>query len=127
MEDIFNRELWKLGLDSPEAQKAIIKSMSKDSGGYSIPTGDITLAVYEAELEESQRDKIITAIEKARELKVKDLARILGELGVALSLEEMKRGKLEEPERTLKDIDITALATWALVKWLANVEHTERS
>lgn len=127
MEDRFNKTLWELGLNNPEAQKAIVKSMSKDSGGYSIPTGDITLAIYEAELEESQRAKIVTAIEKARELKVKDLARILGELSVALTLEDVNGGKLEEPERTLKDIDITALATWALVKWLANVEHAERS
>ena len=125
MNDDFNRKLWKMAVDSPDLQEALIKSMNTESGGYSIPTGDITLSVFDKE-DTPQREKMLQAIQKASELRVKDLARILGELRVDLTLEEVQGRKLDSPEETLRDIDITALATWALIKWLAR-KPIERS
>ena len=112
-----------MAIDSQDLQLAIIKSMSTDSGGYSIPTGDITVSAFAGE-DSPQREKLIQAVKKASELRVKDLARILGELRVALTLEEVQGRELDNPEKTLRDIDITALATWALVKWLARKERS---
>ena len=123
MNDDFNKTLWEMAIDSPDLQQALIKSMSTDSGGYSIPTGDITVSAFAGE-DSPQREKLIQAVKKASELRVKDLARILGELRVALTLEEVQGRELDNPEKTLRDIDITALATWALVKWLARKERS---
>lgn len=111
-EDGFNKTLWKMAIDSPELQQAIINGMS---GSYSIPTGDITTV--------SGNERLTQAIRKAGELKVKDLARILGELRVFLTLEEVQGRTLTKPEKTLRDIDIYALATWALVKWATRKEE----
>lgn len=104
--DGFNKKLFQMAIDSPDLQQAIINGMS---GGYSIPTGDITLI--------NRSEKLTQAIQTAGELKVKDLARMLGELRVALTLEEVQGRTLTKQEKTLRDIDINALATWALVKW----------
>lgn len=125
MEDKFTQTLFTMALDNPDLQHAIISSMSKDKG-YSIPTGDITLSVFGME-EGTTQDKLIQAIHTARDLRVKDLAKILGELRVALMLEEVEGEKLSPSEETLRAIDITALATIALIKWLAKVKHEDRS
>ena len=123
MNDDFNKTLWEMAVDSPDLQQALIKSMNTDSGGYSIPTGDITVSAFAGE-DSPQREKLIQAVKKASELRVKDLARILGELRVALTIEEVQGRELDNPEKTLRGIDITALATWALVKWLARKERS---
>lgn len=124
MNDNFLQSIFDMALDSPDLQRAIVNSMN--SKGYSIPTGDITISAFEIE-DETKRDKLVQAIQTARELTVADLAKILGELGVVLEVEEVQGRKLSKEEETLRDIDITALATWALVKWLANVKHANRS
>jgi len=123
MNDDFNKMLWEMAVDSPDLQQALRKSMSTEGGGYSIPTGDITVSVFAGE-DSPRREKMVQAIQKARELRVKDLAHILGELRVALTLEEVQGRELDKAEETLRDIDINALATWALVKWLARKERS---
>ncbi len=123
MNDNFNKMLWKMAIDSPDLQQALRKSMSTEGGGYSIPTGDITVSVFAWE-DSPQREKMIQAIQKARELRVKDLARILGELRAALTVKMVQGRKLDKAEKTLRNIDINALATWALVKWLARKERS---
>lgn len=123
MNDNFNKMLWKMAIDSPDLQQALRKSMSTEGGGYSIPTGDITVSVFAWE-DSPQREKMIQAIQKARELRVKDLARILGELRVALTVKMVQGRELDKAEKTLRNIDINALATWALVKWLARKKRS---
>lgn len=125
MNNDFNKQLWQLASDSPELQQAIIQSMSNASRGYSIPTGDITLSVFELE-DNPRREKLIQAIHKARELTVEQLARILAELKVDLIVEEADGRNLLKQEETLMDIDITALATYALVMWLKRKTHIEQ-
>lgn len=123
MNDNFNKMLWKMAIDSPDLQQALRKSMSTEGGGYSIPTGNITVSVFAWE-DSPQREKMIQAIQKARELRVKDLARILGELRAALTVKMVQGRELDKAEKTLRNIDINALATWALVKWLARKERS---
>ena len=124
MNDQFTQALFDMVPDSPDLQRAILRSIT--GRGYSIPTGDITLSAFAIE-DEAKRDKLVKAIQHARELKVSDLAKMLGELRVALTLEEVQGRSLSKEEETLRDIDITALATWTLVKWLGRVSHTDRS
>jgi len=124
MNDQFLQALFDMAPDSPDLQRAILRSMN--GRGHSIPTGDITISAFAIE-DEDRRDKLTKAIQHARELKVSDLAKMLGELRVALTLEEVQGRSLSKEEETLRDIDITALATWTLVKWLGRVSHTDRS
>lgn len=126
MNDSFKKTLWSLASSNPDLQQAIIKAMGINGGGYSIPTGDITVSIFE-DVEEDQRGKWIKAIDTARELKVKDLARMLGELRPAIILKEAQGEELKVHEKTLRDIDITALAVFTLIDWISNVVHTEGS
>ena len=120
MDERFSKELWELGLKNPELQTAIAESITGDSKnykGYSIPTGDITLAVFDEKHEEN-RDKLLQIIKTASEMKVKDLARIFSELRISLTVAEVQGEELKPHEETLKDIDVTALASFALIKYL---------
>ena len=118
MDDNFNKTLFETAIDSPDLQQAILKCIRKSAEGYSIPTGELRVSVFTLE-DSPRREAIIQEIKEARELKVKDLARILGELRVDLLLDEVQDKELSAPEKTLRDIDIEALATWALIKWKA--------
>ena len=113
MNDDFNRQLLELASTSPDLQEALKKSFTAGGWGYSIPTGDICVDVFE-EGKEAHRDTIVQA-------------QILGELRVALNIKLAEGETLPEDERTLRDIDITALATWALVKWIKAYFKPERS
>lgn len=126
MNDDFNRQLLELASTSPDLQEALKKSFTAGGWGYSIPTGDICVDVFE-EGKEAHRDTIVQAIKKAQSLTVAELAQILGELRVALNIKLAEGETLPEDERTLRDIDITALATWALVKWIKAYFKPERS
>lgn len=125
MSEKYPRELWEMAKDRPDLQHAIAESMAKDSGYYSIPTGNILLSVYD-EVDQAQRENMIQAIKKARELSIKDLSSMLEELKIALTLEEAQGAILSPQEQTLKAIDINALATWTLALWLAKLGHTKR-
>lgn len=118
MNDEFNKALWELGEDNPELQKAIAHTIV-NAEGYSIPTRrvstiteeleDITVTVMEIE-DEAQRERAIARIKQARELTVADLATRLNILSIAYRIKEAKGETLTAQERTLRDLDITALA-----------------
>ena len=116
MNDDFNKKLWELASTSTSLQEAIKGNMS--GGYYSIPTGDITVSIFEHK-DEPQQEKMVEVLKMARELTVADLARILAEVRIALIFEEVKGEALKPHEKTLRDIDVTALATFALAKWVA--------
>ena len=126
MSDNFNTLLWEIAENSPALQKAFIDSFTSNKADYCIPTGNICIDVFKPGNEE-QREKLLPIIEKAQTLTIKELSNILGELSIALTIKDIKGEPLTDQEKTLKDIDITALATWAVVKWLTNIDHTERS
>lgn len=130
MNDDFNKALWGMAIDSPDLQTAILNSMidhtTSEAGRYSIPTGDIKVLAFE-KLTDKKQNLLVQTIHKAGELKVKDLASIMGELSAALAIEEASGKELNMAEKTLKDIDITGLATWSLIGWLSKVKYADRS
>ena len=114
MEDKFNARLFELANDNPALQQAILNGMG--SGKYSIPTGDITVDVFEDDNEKRQAF-VKQAIDIARDLTVKDLAYMLEQVRPELILKEVQGGKLQHWEKTLRDIDITHLAVFILILW----------
>ena len=116
MDDRFNAKLFELAIDSPDLQQALLNGMMCGSNKYSIPTGDITVSVFEDDNEKRQQF-VKDAIHIARDLTVKDLARMLAELRVDLILKEVQGETLPEWEKTLRDIDITHLAVFTLILW----------
>ena len=119
MNDTFNKLLWDLGRDTPEVQEAIAHSMSTASKGYSIPTRqyckatgeveDIHTALIDIE-EEETREKLTQAIKKIDSMTVGELAKMLNFSRVALLLKEAEGHELTEPEKTIRDIDISLFA-----------------
>lgn len=122
MTDDFNRALWALATDSPTLRQALASHISKTSAGYSIPTGDIHLQVY---ANGTPSDKLISAIKKADSMTVGQLGKILAELRAVLEIRQIQGETLQPFEETLKDIDISCLATFALVEWAKHAPHTE--
>lgn len=119
MNDKFNKLLWDLGRDTPEVQEAIAHSMSTASKGYSIPTRQYCKATGEVEdihtyfidkEDPAQREKLANALKQVDNMTVGELAKILNYTRVALTLKEVDGQELTEPEKTLKDLDISALA-----------------
>lgn len=119
MNDNFNKLLWDLGRDNPEIQEAIAHSMSTGTRGYSIPTRKYCKATEEVEdihtyfidkEDPEQREKLAQALKQVDNMTVGQLAKILNYTRVALTLKEVEGQELTEPEKTLKDIDISALA-----------------
>lgn len=122
MTDDFSKMVWDIAGDSPALQQALVNHMSKDSAGYSIPTGDIHLQVF---TRDTPPQNMIDAIKKADSLTVAQLGKILGELRPALILKEVEGEALRPYEQTLRDIDISCLATFALVEWAKLVKSKE--
>lgn len=123
MIDDFSKSLWELGENSPELQKAIAKSLTSGEY-YSIPTrqyceatGEVedihTLALVDAKTE-SQREAVVTNLKKIDNMTIKELAEVLSYVRVAYLVKEAEGKKVEEPEKTLRDIDITLLAFYAV-------------
>lgn len=131
MEDRFNKALWELGVDNPELQKAILKSIEGEdpkSGGYSIPTKnfiiehpadrlptgqDIHITAFNKE-DPDQKQRYIEEIKKIDQCAIKEVAQHLAKWTAYLTLKEAEGQELTPIERTLKDIDITALALVAV-------------
>lgn len=121
-----DREVWELGLDSPAIQQSIIKAMSKASGYYSIPTGDITTSVFSGE-DSPLKDKMIQALSIAMDMKLKDIATMLNVVRHSIILKEVQEKPLAEYEQTLKDIDIVSLAVFTLIKYVASTQGARQN
>ena len=117
-----DKSIWDLGADNPAIQESIIKALSTASGYYSIPTGDIVTSIFSKD-DSPLKDKMVQALDIARNMKVKDLAHIMVELRPALIIKEIEGAELAEYEKTLRDIDIASIAVFSLVKWLKSVKH----
>lgn len=122
MEDIFSKTLWELGTNNPEVRKAIARTINNPTE-YSIPTreyaleeGDLIPTGYDIHYKASQienpeqRERAVARIKQADEATVKELALRLNVLSIAYTLKEADGKELTPQERTLKDLDITALA-----------------
>ena len=122
MEDRFNKMLWELGLNNPEAREAIARTINSPTE-YSIPTreyaleeGDLIPTGYDIHYKVSgikdaeQRERAVARIKQADATTVKELAIRLNVLSTAYTLKEAEGEELTPQERTLKDLDITALA-----------------
>lgn len=123
MDEAYINELWKLGTNIPSLQKRIAGMISKDSSdpdpGFSIPTGDITLEIFSKDVDEDQQRSAVAFIQLVEDLRIRDLAQLLAELRPALIMKEVEGEELTKPEKTLRAIDIRALATLALVHWIS--------
>lgn len=123
MKDKFNQLLWELGLENPEAQATIARVINSPTL-YSIPTReyirehpsdqlptgkDIHAKVFDIE-DLDQREKAIARIKEADATTVKELSLRLNALSIALTLKEIQGETLTAQERTLKDLDLPALA-----------------
>ena len=123
MRDKFNRELLDLALTSPELQEAIAKTITSPVE-YSIPTRTWELedardrlptgqTIHRAVVgieDAEQRERAIEKVKQADSATVRDLAIRLNILSIAYTLKEAEGKTLTPQEKTLKDLDITALA-----------------
>lgn len=123
MTDNYSRELLDLALTNPDLQEAIARSITSPDV-YSIPTRTWTLedardkiptgqtihtrAVLIEDAEE--RERAIDRVKRADNATVKDLALRLNILSIAYTLKEAQGEELTPQEKTLRDLDITALA-----------------
>ena len=123
MTDNYSRELLDLALTNPDLQEAIARSITSPDV-YSIPTRTWTLedardkiptgqtihtrAVLIEDAEE--RERAIDRVKRADNATVKDLAKRLNILSIAYTLKEAQGEELTPQEKTLRDLDITALA-----------------
>ena len=118
MTDNFDSLLWELGSNSPEMQKAIARTIAKEES-YAIPvrrvskaTGELetlTTTIFEVE-DPEVRERAVADLKQALALTVKDLAKRLNILHIAYKVKEAQGEELTPQERTLRDLDITALA-----------------
>ena len=127
MNDNFNSILWELGKDSPELQEAIAHSMKTppELRGYSIPTRtyceatgeveDIHITAFTDIEDPAKRDIATRNIKRVDSMTVGELARTLNYCRAHLIAKEVKGQELTEPEKTIRDIDITALAVIAVL------------
>ena len=128
MSNDYTKMLWEMAVDSPALQEALIKSMSKDIGRYSIPTRHweiehpddrlptghtIHWAVTQME-DDTQMEKVAKAIKETESITIGQLSRIATWASIAIMAKEAEGAELSPEERTLKDIDITALALFLL-------------
>ena len=131
MADDFDSKLWELAKNNPELQKAIIKNRSTEEVGYySIPNGDLAEALFSGESftgDKQQDEHWKKALQTARSLSVARLDQIQRELRAALIAKEAQGERLSPQEETLRDIDINALAVFAVAHWSAAVKHKETS
>ena len=129
MIDSFSKALWELGVDNPDAQRAIADSITGNSKeetftGYSIPTRQYCEATGEVEDihttaligvdDEEKREQIVKNIKKIDSMTIGELARTLNYVRVAYLVKEAEGKEVQPPEQTLRDIDITLLAFYAV-------------
>ncbi len=117
--DTFDKEVWKLGVDHPENREAIARTLTSLASEYTIPvrklstlTGElepITMTVYEIE-DPTARERAISDVKTAQSMTVRDLATRLGVLHIYYRMKEANGEELTPTEKTLRDLDITALA-----------------
>ena len=117
MQESFDKKLWEVVADSPELQQTIIESLKTPNRGYSIPTGDIVVSVFGIE-DQDKLKRAVKALNKARDLKVSELSKILAELSTYYTFKQAEGKELDNYEKTLKDLDIDALAVTALLRWI---------
>lgn len=113
---------WLSGsIDSSEPTASIKNRESKNC--YSIPTrkyskatGEVVdIHTYFTEIEdEAQRGKLLQAIRKADSMTIGELSRMAGYARVEINLKEAEGKELTEPERTIRDIDLTTLAIFIM-------------
>ena len=125
MIDDLSKLALELAKDNPAIQQAIIDCIANNKG-YSIPTGNIITSVFSIE-DKDRQDKAVMAVKNTMELRIKDLAHIFGLVSAGLAVKEASGEDLLPEEKTLKDIDIVALATFAVVKYLAFKKEEERN
>lgn len=117
--DIFDQSLWKLATESPELQQAIVNARQTRSG-YSIPTGDIELELnFQSLISADKKSKLAEAVDITRSLTIREVDFLLRKVQQALTLSVAEGHTLTAEEKTMKDIDLTALATFIVVKWLS--------
>ena len=116
MQESFDKKLWEVIADSPELQQTITESIRTPNQGYSIPTGDIIVSVFGIEDQEKLK-RAVKALNKARDLKVSELSKILAELSTYYTIKQAEGKELDNYEKTLRDLDIDALAVTALLRW----------
>ena len=118
MGNTFNETLWELGVNRPHLQQAIAQTMTAPLQ-YSIPTRkvspltgeleDIHITIMEIE-DPDRRERAMELVKEADKATVEELALRLNVLHAAYTIKEVQGEELTEQERTLKDLDITALA-----------------
>ncbi len=110
MNNFFNAELFRLAQDSPEFQGIFLNALTDK---YTIPTGnmmeDIINSVEPDEVEEYE-----AFIKEVENLTIAQLAKIIADVSKALTVAESKGVDLNPLLITLKDIDVTALAVFAV-------------
>ena len=120
MNDDFTKMILELARDRQDIQNALIKSADISKQGYSIPTVHYSKALDEVtdihyghidyDLTEAQREQLIKNIKKIDSMTVGQLAKMCNYARIALRLKEAEGQELTDPERTIRDIDVTMLA-----------------
>lgn len=119
--EYFYKPLWEMGVDNPEQREEIAKTVTSLASEYSIPvrkvsnlTGeleDITITIQEQDFaSEKVKEKVLIELDFALHETVQDLATKLGLLHAHYRIKEARGEELTAQEKTLRDLDITALA-----------------
>lgn len=122
MKDIDAR-LWKIAIDAPELQEALIKAGNDSAGGYKLPLGNIREYIFSADIPEERREKTVQQIHDLDGWTLKEITKAFDELRVALTVKEAKGEELTPLEKTYKDADLTAFVLLGLRRWANMVSH----
>jgi len=134
MNDDFVKALFANAVEDPSLQQAIMNLMGKsgtEKKGYTIPTR--LKSKYTDEVEdihtyyldmqdmiddEDKKEQLVQVIKTADSMTVENLARRLNCLWVALTAKEAKGEELTDLEKTIRDLDISALTLIILSMYL---------
>lgn len=106
----FNEAFFKLAQDSPELQDSILTALTDK---YTITTGNMIEDIINA-VEPDEVEELEAFIKKVENLTVAQLAKIITDVSNALTVAKSKGVDLNPLLVTLKDIDVTALAVFAV-------------